>query len=712
MKYLLEHEKVLRSLKRWARPERLLVLNHFFWAAGTPLQKSQTGLLRTLLFQLLIEYPEFMPKLLTKRWEPGTFKYLESWSLNELLDAFGALRNLESMPLRICLFIDGLDEYQGEHEDLIKLLQDLTAVPGIKACVSSRPWKEFRDAFGRLPGQLQVHEFTTDDIRRYAEDNLHQNAQFIRMRQDDVPGAKSLTATIASRADGVFLWVFLVVRSLLRGLSQGDTIVTLQQRLDELPQELEGFFLRMIQSIEPVYAREMKRNLRWLIMAGTLPLVVFSDMDAPYVAALSHGDHYGYHDHAAGYIVTYFRGRVEKTCRDLVQVRGSDFCPWESKVGFLHRTVSDFLQTDQMKSLLEESEANHTVSPRTELSIALVANTKRLKMTFDTRWNDASQTWTLTETIRPRNERQEQVHKRDLALCLLKLQKHGYMSGDYSIEALDDLDSIVGGEAQLVLDFITDLVGSYTLLELAPMIGMGWWPWIKYESKMRQQGQLTEAESKRLRTVLWTSLQPQYSFDIDEHDAPHSPRSGIIDLSLARKFLDRFGCHSDDPTYQGQGGCPIWHDFISSFAKDVVEHCDVGPSLGELDSDLLAIEPRYEICKYFASTHVGIGFEFSGANDREKLLKSKGNWEAIPDELRQYTKYSGSFPLRVAWIAAVRGLPDLALVLRAAFGEDRALGLLRIRRDVQESQLRQQVSSVTLAGRLRGLWTALVTGAW
>lgn len=41
--------------------------------------------------------------------------------------------------LRFCFFIDGLDEYDGDHEDVIQLLHDLARGKNVKICASSRP---------------------------------------------------------------------------------------------------------------------------------------------------------------------------------------------------------------------------------------------------------------------------------------------------------------------------------------------------------------------------------------------------------------------------------------------------------------------------------------------------------------------------------------------------------------------------------------------
>jgi len=47
---------------------------------------------------------------------------------------------------------------------------------------------------------------------------------------------------IVQRADGVFLWVTLVVKSLLENLKSSDQVSDIKDRLDLLPTDLESFF--------------------------------------------------------------------------------------------------------------------------------------------------------------------------------------------------------------------------------------------------------------------------------------------------------------------------------------------------------------------------------------------------------------------------------------------------------------------------------------
>lgn len=74
MKYILAHPATSRHLARWAASSdptgalRPRFASFFFWAGGTKEQRSQSGLLRSILYELLIQEPHLVPVAFPEQW--------------------------------------------------------------------------------------------------------------------------------------------------------------------------------------------------------------------------------------------------------------------------------------------------------------------------------------------------------------------------------------------------------------------------------------------------------------------------------------------------------------------------------------------------------------------------------------------------------------------------------------------------------------------
>lgn len=142
MKYLQSDPRTVGRLKEWAGTAQLIVPSFYFWYAGTPLQKSQTGLLRSLLLDILSLRPEMITLLFPNICRDIISKRLLGdieFTHTELKVAFEHLVKHVPSDLRICFFIDGIDEYTGDHNDICEIFSKVTKNPSIKALLSSRP---------------------------------------------------------------------------------------------------------------------------------------------------------------------------------------------------------------------------------------------------------------------------------------------------------------------------------------------------------------------------------------------------------------------------------------------------------------------------------------------------------------------------------------------------------------------------------------------
>ena len=279
MKFLCDHSETQNALEVWAGSNELVTASFFFWSSGTDLQKSQEGLLHTLLFEILRKCPHLISRVAPNRWGDSVER---EWTHPELLATIGKLSEENQSTIKFCFFIDGLDEYRGDPRDVVDVVKKLTKWSNIKLCVSSRPWPIFKQHYDldmAQPQRLYLQDLTREDIEKYVRDELESNSMFVRARKGDAK-FQDLVTEIVDRAQGVFLWVFLVVRSLLHGLTNADTLDIMQERLHELPVELDDFFQHMLDSIDDVYRTQMLRSFQVAIEAeDPLPLLLFSFVD-------------------------------------------------------------------------------------------------------------------------------------------------------------------------------------------------------------------------------------------------------------------------------------------------------------------------------------------------------------------------------------------------------------------------------------------------
>ncbi|KAF2787193.1 hypothetical protein K505DRAFT_205360, partial [Melanomma pulvis-pyrius CBS 109.77] len=139
MKYIVDHPKTKLSLDQWVSIDNmeLIVAKFFFWNLGTPLQKTAAGLLRSLLWTILRERTELIPvvfPILYQNWDND----IEEPTYTELKRAWSLLLEKSQKFLKIAVFIDGIDEFDGDHSDLAEFFTSVCSVR-VKVIVSSRP---------------------------------------------------------------------------------------------------------------------------------------------------------------------------------------------------------------------------------------------------------------------------------------------------------------------------------------------------------------------------------------------------------------------------------------------------------------------------------------------------------------------------------------------------------------------------------------------
>ena len=376
--------KELRSakyLRKWSGSSKLVVATFFFWNSGTSLQRSQRGLLLSLLCQVLQQWPEIIPTISPNRWEALCLfdNDFREWTDEELSQTLRETLTIRLEAVKFCLFIDGLDEFDGDHIQLIQLLRDFLVNKNVKLCVSSRPWVVFEDAFKHKPS-LKLEDLTYEDIRLYVTLTLNRDLGFEQLTKREPEFASELVENIVSKANGVFLWVHLVVASLLAGMGYGDRISDLQRRLDYLPPDLEMLYDKMLSSLDPFYL-EHAAQLFTLVQQSPDPLSIlllsFADEDDCPGFALKQPIQNMTKDEIFIRSDT-MRRRVNSRCKGLLEVGpnlGGSRRIGEGTVQYLHKTVKDFIESDTVQQTLRSAMVN-PFDPHLRLGAAALAYLK------------------------------------------------------------------------------------------------------------------------------------------------------------------------------------------------------------------------------------------------------------------------------------------------------------------------------------------------
>lgn len=367
MNYICEHRRTTKSLEKWAGQgvPKLLTPKFFFSSPGSSLQKSSVGLLRSLLYQILHKCPEFCP--LQARNEP-----LLDWTEKRLTKIFKNVTSQVTTSYRVCFFIDGLDEFSGDHKELIALFQRLVESLDIKVVLSSRPYPAFNRAFGS-GAMLKLEDLTRPDIKKSVSDKLgaHPGIHSIPVQEPQIYTEDIISYLIYEivwKSDGVFLWVDLAVKDSIRGLDDGDSREQLQERLRILPTKLEDLYAHMLYRIKKIHREEAA----WFLQFALLEKDNLEDMLLHFVLAVYEWldrDLRSSADFLSQKVSSHYssiRKRIIVTCAGLLEVHGKKSRseaelndleitnPEKVTVTFLHRTGREFfLESEQGKRFLD-----------------------------------------------------------------------------------------------------------------------------------------------------------------------------------------------------------------------------------------------------------------------------------------------------------------------------------------------------------------------
>lgn len=350
MKWIFSESRTIELLRAWSGSRKLLIASFFFWAPGTDAQTSLPGLLRSLLYELLRQSPDFICQVLPVRWQSYDLElaHFPAWSHQDLLDALRIFIKIVAQSACVSLFVDGLDEFEGDDEErseLVDFLKEIALHPTVKICVSSRPWELFKNAFAGYPN-LRLENLTRQDITDTINSRLQASERFRNLQEKDFDTSDRLVSEITNKAQGVWLWVILVIRNLLNGLRNSDTVSKLRLRLRQIPAKLSALFLQMLNSVEEVYRPETFMLLKMALHCPELTLMTSSFVYDYKPNIKLEGDAKTLTTDEAVKRLDDALHHMNLRCLGLLEVAGQNVdghLYYQKSVDFLHQTARDFL---------------------------------------------------------------------------------------------------------------------------------------------------------------------------------------------------------------------------------------------------------------------------------------------------------------------------------------------------------------------------------
>jgi hypothetical protein len=241
MAFIQDDPRTKAILSTWARGHDLYTFTFYFWRPGSALQKSIPGLLRSLLYQLASAKPPIVDIIMSVK--SATYN---DWTTKSLLAALQ--KSLTAFREdRVFLMIDGLDEYEDLYDELLDTVLGYQNNSHIKTCLASRPETAILAKLRSFP-TLRLQDLNWRDISKFVWDRL-------RPYEDAL--TEKLITQLIYRAEGVFLWAALVVKSMISGCLAGDDSATLLSRLNTTPRELVALFRQLLSSVEEVHQESL-----------------------------------------------------------------------------------------------------------------------------------------------------------------------------------------------------------------------------------------------------------------------------------------------------------------------------------------------------------------------------------------------------------------------------------------------------------------------
>ncbi|KIL93941.1 hypothetical protein FAVG1_02503 [Fusarium avenaceum] len=239
MKFIATSRLTRDNLEVW-RPS-VQILTHYFWKPGSEMERKLRGMLLSLTHQVMLHQFDLFRRL----WEDPEVSFAHhkwshpDWALEEIENFL--CKALKISDDAFFIMVDGLDE-STEFEKHVSVpnhrsnvLNRLIQLKKVKICTSSREENTFCRYFEGVES-LRIHDLTKHDIRKFAKSRLEV------LNLSNSSDRDRLLDELTSSANGVFLWVSLVLDSVTRACRLTNDIEILIERVKHAPRDIMTLF--------------------------------------------------------------------------------------------------------------------------------------------------------------------------------------------------------------------------------------------------------------------------------------------------------------------------------------------------------------------------------------------------------------------------------------------------------------------------------------
>ena len=245
------------------------IVSYFFCRSNQPGLTTARDIIRTLAYQC-IENDEVGHSVLHELKRKG-FGISENQEVDFLLEKL-LLDPLRSTRKEIYIILDGVDEAdmitsnkldRSGTPEMHVLLRSLTKIPSVRLLFISRPIADICSIVTNTIVKEIGKNDTAQDIKKYVQDFVAKSIPLQTLFRNE---SKDPVRYFEEKADGIFLWVVLVIQQLERAKTQS----VFRKHLEGFSAasgSMETLYESILSRIDEDHQKWVKEIIRWLVVA-------------------------------------------------------------------------------------------------------------------------------------------------------------------------------------------------------------------------------------------------------------------------------------------------------------------------------------------------------------------------------------------------------------------------------------------------------------